>query len=81
MLDAAGIPCGPVLAIDEVFADPQVQHLQMLERIDHPVRGPVDVLRNPITMSRSQPVTATSSPRPGRDRDEVLAELGLPPLD
>ena len=50
------------------------------QRIDHPVRGPVDVLRNPITMSRSQPVTATSSPRPGRDRDEVLAELGLPPL-
>ena len=81
MLDAAGIPCGPVLAIDEVFADPQVQHLQMLERIDHPVRGPVEVLRNPITMSRSQPVTTTSSPRPGRARDEVLAELGLPPLD
>ena len=81
VLDAAGIPCGPVLAIDEVFADPQVQHLQMVERVDHPVRGPVEVLRNPITMSRSRPVTATSSPRPGRDRDEVLAELGLPPLD
>ncbi len=81
VLDAAGIPCGPVLAIDEVFADPQVQHLEMLERVDHPVRGPVDVLRNPVTMSRSQPVTTTSSPRPGRERDEVLAELGLPLVD
>jgi crotonobetainyl-CoA:carnitine CoA-transferase CaiB-like acyl-CoA transferase len=81
VLDAAGIPCGPVLAVDEVFADPQVQHLQMLEHIEHPVRGSVDVLRNPITMSRSQPVTTTSSPRPGRDRDEVLAEFGLPSLD
>jgi crotonobetainyl-CoA:carnitine CoA-transferase CaiB-like acyl-CoA transferase len=80
-LDAAGIPCGPVLAIDEVFADPQVEHLRMLERVEHPVRGPVDVLRNPITMSRSRPVTATSSPRPGRDRADVLAELDLPPLD
>jgi crotonobetainyl-CoA:carnitine CoA-transferase CaiB-like acyl-CoA transferase len=80
-LDAAGIPCGPVLAIDEVFADPQVQHLQMLERVDHPVRGPVDVLRNPITMSRSRPIPATTSPRPGGVRDEVLAEVGLAPLD
>jgi crotonobetainyl-CoA:carnitine CoA-transferase CaiB-like acyl-CoA transferase len=80
-LDAAGIPCGPVLAVDEVFADPQVEHLRMLERVDHPVRGPVDVLRNPITMSRSRPVRATSSPRPGRDRAEVLTALGIQPLD
>jgi crotonobetainyl-CoA:carnitine CoA-transferase CaiB-like acyl-CoA transferase len=80
-LDAAGIPCGPVLAIDEVFAHPQVRHLAMVERIEHPVRGSVDVLRNPITMTRSRPVAPTSSPRPGRDRADVLAELGLPPLD
>jgi crotonobetainyl-CoA:carnitine CoA-transferase CaiB-like acyl-CoA transferase len=81
LLDAAGIPCGPVLAVDEVFADPQVHHLRMLERVDHPVRGPVDVLRNPITMSRSRPVPATSSPQPGRDPGDVLAEVGLPPFD
>ena len=80
-LDAAGIPCGPVLAIDEVFADPQVEHLKMLEHVDHPVRGPVDVLRNPITMSRSRPVPASSSPRPGRDRGDALAALGIQPLD
>jgi crotonobetainyl-CoA:carnitine CoA-transferase CaiB-like acyl-CoA transferase len=80
-LDAVGIPCGPVLAIDEVFADPQVEHLGMLERVEHPVRGPVDVLRNPITMSRSRPIRATTSPRPGRDRADVLAALGIAPLD
>ena len=70
-----------MLAIDEVFADPQVLHLDVLERINHPVHGDVDVLRNPITMSRSRPVPTSSSPRPGRDRNEVLAELGLPALD
>jgi crotonobetainyl-CoA:carnitine CoA-transferase CaiB-like acyl-CoA transferase len=80
-LDAAGIPCGPVLAVDEVFADPQVEHLKMLEPVDHPVRGPVDVLRNPITMSRSRPVPATSSPRPGRELADALAALGIQPLD
>jgi crotonobetainyl-CoA:carnitine CoA-transferase CaiB-like acyl-CoA transferase len=80
-LDAAGIPCGPVLAVDEVFADPQVGHLRMLERVEHPVRGPVDVVRNPITMSRSRPVPPTSSPRPGRDRAEVLGTVGIQPLE
>lgn len=77
-LEAAGIPCGPVNTIDEVFADPQVQHLDMLRRIDHPVRGEVDVIRNPITMSRSRAVTPTTSPVPGRSVADVLAELGIP---
>ena len=40
LLDAAGIPCGPVNAIDEVFADPQVQHLAMLATVDHADPGP-----------------------------------------
>ena len=62
------------------FADPQVQHLAMLARIPHAHRGDVDVLRNPITMSRSRPVAPTASPVPGRPVDEVLADLGIPPL-
>jgi crotonobetainyl-CoA:carnitine CoA-transferase CaiB-like acyl-CoA transferase len=79
VLDAAGVPCGPVNTIDEVFADPQVRHLAMLARVEHATRGPVDVLRNPITMSRSRPVVPTASPVPGRADAEVLAELGIPP--
>ena len=81
LLDAVGVPCGPVNAMDEVFADPQVQHLGMLSRIPHAHRGEVDVLRNPITMSRSRPVVPTASPIPGRPVGEVLDELGIPPLD
>jgi crotonobetainyl-CoA:carnitine CoA-transferase CaiB-like acyl-CoA transferase len=77
LLDAAGIPCGPVNAIDEVFADPQVQHLAMLARIPHANRGEVDVLRNPITMSASKPVVPTASPVPGRPEAEIFAELGI----
>jgi crotonobetainyl-CoA:carnitine CoA-transferase CaiB-like acyl-CoA transferase len=81
LLDAVGIPCGPVNAMDEVFADPQVKHLAMLSRIPHAHRGDVDVLRNPITMSRSRPVVPTASPVPGRPVRDVLDELGIPPLD
>ncbi len=77
VLDAAGVPCGPVNTIDEVFADPQVQHLAMLARVEHATRGPVDVLRDPITMSRSRPVVPTASPVPGRPEAEVLADLGI----
>lgn len=63
-LEDAGIPCGPVLAVDEMFADPQVAHLDLRRTLDHPLRGPVDVLRTPITMSESTPVTPTSAPVP-----------------
>ena len=41
VLNAAGVPCGPVYSMDEVFADPQVQHLDMLG---------LDLVRNPVTM-------------------------------
>ena len=81
LLDAAGVPCGPVNAVDEVFADPQVQHLAMLARIPHANRGDVDVLRNPITMSESRPAVPTASPVPGRSEAEIFAELGIPSPD
>jgi crotonobetainyl-CoA:carnitine CoA-transferase CaiB-like acyl-CoA transferase len=80
-LDAVGVPCGPVNAIDEVFADAQVQHLAMLATVAHATRGDVDVLRNPITMSRSRPVVPTASPVPGRPEREVFEELGIPSPD
>jgi crotonobetainyl-CoA:carnitine CoA-transferase CaiB-like acyl-CoA transferase len=80
-LDAVGVPCGPVNAIDEVFADAQVQHLEMLNTIPHANRGDVDVLRNPITMSRSKPVVPSASPVPGRPEAEIFAELGIPSPD
>ena len=72
------MPCGPINTIDEVFADPQVQHLALLARATHEHRGDVDVLRNPITMSESGPVVPTASPVPGRPTEDVLADLGIP---
>ncbi|MFV0532447.1 MAG: CaiB/BaiF CoA transferase family protein [Cumulibacter sp.] len=62
-LNEVGVPCGPVLAMDEVFADPQVQHLGMLAQIDRPGGGSADVLRNSITMSRSQSVPPRMPPQ------------------
>ena len=53
ILNAAGFPCGPIYSMDEVFADPQVKHLRMTERVEHPVDGELELLRLPLTFSET----------------------------
>ncbi|MGC0367340.1 crotonobetainyl-CoA:carnitine CoA-transferase CaiB-like acyl-CoA transferase [Rhodococcus sp. 27YEA15] len=75
-LDEAGVPCGPVNTVAEAFAEPQVTHLGLVASVSHPVRGDVNVLRSPITMSRTSVVPKTSSPLASADTDTVLQRLG-----
>jgi crotonobetainyl-CoA:carnitine CoA-transferase CaiB-like acyl-CoA transferase len=80
-LVAAGVPCGPVYGVDEVFADPQVTHLGMAATVEHPDLGPLDILRNAVTMTGGPPTVRTATPQPGDHNDEVLAEAGLSPAE
>jgi crotonobetainyl-CoA:carnitine CoA-transferase CaiB-like acyl-CoA transferase len=73
---AEHVPCGPVLSVDEVFADPQVQHLHLTRRVAHPTRGEVDVLRPPLTFSDTPASVRSGVPRDGEHTRAVLAELG-----
>jgi formyl-CoA transferase len=73
---AAEMPCGPVLGVDEVFADPQVQHLHVTRTVEHPVKGPIEVLRGPLTWSDTPASVRSGPPVPGSHTREVLAELG-----
>src|SRR6516225_8836118 len=50
-LNEAGVPCGPVYRMDEVFADPQVEHLAMTRTVQHPVLGPLAIVRNAVRMT------------------------------
>ena len=75
-LNAAGVPCGPVYAMDEVFADPQVRHLKMTQAVDHPARGPVDLVRNPVRMTGASGTVRAPAPDPGDHTDDVLTDLG-----
>ncbi|MEM1076997.1 MAG: CaiB/BaiF CoA-transferase family protein [Pseudomonadota bacterium] len=77
LLEAAGVPAGPIYAMDEVFADPQVQHLGMAAPVVHPVRGETKLVAQPVTLSRTPAAVTTSAPDAGAHTDEILGEYGL----
>jgi crotonobetainyl-CoA:carnitine CoA-transferase CaiB-like acyl-CoA transferase len=75
-LNAAGVPCGPIYSMDQVFADPQVKHLGMAREVQHPTRGTVGLVGQAISMSRSQWKVRNTTPEQGEHTDAVLRELG-----
>ena len=76
LLNEAGCPCGPINSMDQVFADPQVQHLQMAAPVDHPILGRFDVVNQSIKLSRTPSSVRTATPEHGEHTDSILAELG-----
>jgi crotonobetainyl-CoA:carnitine CoA-transferase CaiB-like acyl-CoA transferase len=81
-LNRAGVPCGPVYRMDEVFADPQVRHLEMTQAVRHPALGQLEIVRNAVRIPGTTAGTArTPSPDPGDHSDEVLAGLGYSPAE
>jgi len=75
-LNAAGVPCGPIYTIDEVFADPQVKHLGMTRTVQHASLGPIDVINNAVTMGGAPEMTYRATPERGQHTSEILAEFG-----
>ena len=59
ILNEAGVPCGPVYSIDEMFADPQVEHLALTEPVDHQTLGQLELIRNPVRMTAWAPPCAS----------------------
>jgi crotonobetainyl-CoA:carnitine CoA-transferase CaiB-like acyl-CoA transferase len=77
LLDATGVPCGPINAVPDVFADPQVKHREMLRQIPHPTAGTVPQVVSPIRMKEAALSFDRAPPTLGQHTQEVLEELGL----
>ena len=76
ILNEAGVPCGPIYSVDQVFADPQVQHIGAAATVRHPDLGDIRLVNQAVTLSRTPASLATATPGLGQHTDEVLAETG-----
>ena len=76
LLNEAGIPCGPIYKLDEVFEDEQVKHLGVAQTVDAPGRGETTILGQPVTLDRTPSKLAAGSPLLGQHVDEILAGIG-----
>jgi formyl-CoA transferase len=75
-LNEAGVPTGPIYAINEVFADAQVQHLKIAQTVKAKDRS-VTLVGQPVTLSRTPSKLVTPPPRLGEHTNAVLKEFGF----
>ena len=76
IMNRAGVPCGPVNRIDQVFADPQVQHLGIAQPVAHPKLGEICLVGEPIGFDGIRPEIRSATPELGEHTEEVLRGLG-----
>ncbi len=73
-LEAAGVPCGPINTLPEVFANPQVKARGMEVALPHPSGGVARVVASPMKMSETPPIARTAPPTLGQHSDDILRE-------
>jgi crotonobetainyl-CoA:carnitine CoA-transferase CaiB-like acyl-CoA transferase len=79
--NAAGVPAGPIYAINEVFADPQVRHLGIAQSVEHHALGQIELVGQAVSLSRTPSRLTTASPDSGEHTDTILGELGYSDSD
>jgi crotonobetainyl-CoA:carnitine CoA-transferase CaiB-like acyl-CoA transferase len=73
-LEAAGVPCGPINTLPEVFAHPQVVARGMALELPHPSGGVARLVASPMKMSETPPLARTAPPTLGQHSDDILRE-------
>jgi len=73
----AGVPCGPIYSIDQVFGDVQVKHLGVAQNATRPDGKEQTFIGQPFSLSRTPSKIAATPPDPGQHTDEVLKEFGF----
>ena len=77
LLEAHGIPCGPINDYEEVMADPQILARELVVETDHPTLGRMRTLGTPLKLSDTPLTPGRPAPLLGQHTDEVLGEIGL----
>jgi len=75
-LEAADVIHGPVLAYDQTVVDPQIQHNQMVQEVEHATVGKLRTHGLPIKLHMTPGAVRLAPPTLGQHTDEILAELG-----
>ena len=80
-LNKAGVPSGPIYAIDQVFADPQVKHLGIVQSVTMKDKSKMRLLGQPVGLSRTPSRLATRPPDLGEHTNAILKEFGFSARD
>ena len=81
IFNTAGVPCGPIYSIDQVFADPQVKHLGIAQTVKKQDKSTLNVVGQPVSLSRTKSRIAAPPPELGQHTNEVLKEFGFSAKD
>jgi len=76
VLNRAGVPCGPIYKMNEVFTDPQVRHLGIARGIEHAQLGHQEMVGQAVELDRTPWALRAPTPEKGEHTDAVLADLG-----
>lgn len=76
-LNAAGVPCGPIYSVDQMFADAQVKHLGLAQDVPNDQNRKITLVGQPFTLSRTPSHMAARPPEVGEQTEELLAEFGF----
>jgi crotonobetainyl-CoA:carnitine CoA-transferase CaiB-like acyl-CoA transferase len=75
-LNAAGVACGPIYKLDQVFADAQMKWTRLIQELPHDESKKVKVIGMPVSLHRTPPSVRTPAPVPGAHTREVVGSLG-----
>jgi len=75
-LNAGGVACGHINTMEEVFEEPQIQHLAMVKEVVSTHLGAQRLVGQPVQLERTPSSIARAAPRRGEHTEEILAELG-----
>ncbi|MDZ4339028.1 MAG: CoA transferase, partial [candidate division NC10 bacterium] len=77
LLEAAGVPAGPIYTIAQVYEDPHVRAREMVVELDHPAAGTIKNIGIPVKLSLTPGRIRRPAPLLGQDTDEILLWVGL----